>query len=660
MARAESTQPFLENPLVQENRRLQEAVDRLEAQLQQTTALEELAGFWRWEMDADLRFTWVSEEFARLTGRPTASVIGKSRADMGAARANTAAWERHQEVLAQHRPFRDYRYPYIDSIGKLKNISVSGNPVFDAEGVFRGYRGTCRNITADVEAVDQAHEVTARLLEALERSSDSFALFSPEDRLMASSARHRALFREIADQLVPGAQYEALIRENARHLIFEDEAAREAWIAERMTYHRAPEGVLTMRRQDGRVIESREERLPDGCTFIIAMDVTERHRQQEDLADNEALFRLLFERSPMGMAVVDETGNYTRCNDAYCRFLGYAREELLGMNTLDVSHPEEIAALQERYFGDGARESADHQFERRYITKEGRTVIGLMTTALLPPIAGRETGQGTNIICQVIDVTERVATEDALRLAKEDAEIANRAKSDFLANMSHELRTPLNAIIGFSEVLLGQYFGPFDNPRYREYAQDIRGSGMHLLEFIDDLLDLAKIESGRLTPTDTDIDCAMLIDGIVRLLRERAQAAEVQITTDLPIGLPALRADTRMIKQIIMNLLSNAVKFTPRRGGVTIRTALNAETGGIDITVSDTGIGIAPEDLPRIRRRFGRATSIETQHIQGTGLGLSIVDSLVDLHGARFTINSELGKGTIARVSFPPERTVRG
>ncbi|KZD07279.1 PAS domain S-box protein [Oceanibaculum pacificum] len=646
----------LDTALAQENEVLRARVRALEAALRKTEALPELAGFWRWEMDAALRFTWVSEEFAALTKMSAEIVLGKSRAELGVPRGDTAAWEQHLEDLAQRRPFREYRYSYIDGTGVLKNISVSGDPIFDAEGVFQGYHGISRNITADVQAVHQANEATARLLEALERSSDGFVLFDPGDRLLVCNSRHRSLFPEMASRLTIGAEYAALIRESAESLDLPGPEAREAWVAERLAYHQAPQGSMILRRHDGRVLELREERLPDGCTFVIAGDATERHHRQEELVSNEALFRLLFERSPMGMAVVDGEGRYLRCNDAYCRFLGYSQEEICRMGTADVTHPEDQPAMQER-LGEQAREkTAEYRFEKRYLTKEGNQVIGLMTTATLPAQPGKQ----PTIIAQVLDVTERVNAEHALRLAKEEAEIANRAKSDFLANMSHELRTPLNAIIGFSEVLLGQYFGPFENLRYREYAQDIRSSGMHLLEFIDDLLDLAKIESGRLTPTDSDIDCAALIESIIRLLRERAHAAELQMTTDMPSELPLLRADVRMVKQIAMNLLSNAVKFTPPRGGVTIRAALNHATGGIELTVSDTGIGIAPEDLPRIRRRFGRAASSETRHIQGTGLGLAIVDSLVALHDARLDIESELGRGTIARVCFPPSRTVRG
>ncbi|MDM7944821.1 MAG: ATP-binding protein [Oceanibaculum nanhaiense] len=277
-----------------------------------------------------------------------------------------------------------------------------------------------------------------------------------------------------------------------------------------------------------------------------------------------------------------------------------------------------------------------------------------MTTAVL------ETGAGADvqIISQVIDVTERAAAEDELRSAKEEAEIANRAKSDFLANMSHELRTPLNAIIGFSEVMLGQYFGPFDNPRYRDYAEDIHASGQHLLEFIDDLLDLAKIEAGRLTLIETNLHVASLVQGTIRLFADRAESAEIELTNDVPPGLPHLMADERMTRQILVNLISNAIKFTPAGGQVSVSAVLTA-TAAIQILVSDTGVGIEPEEIPLIRQRFGRASRAAKHKIQGTGLGLAIIDSLIGLHDGEMDIESWPGRGTIVRVTFPAGRTVR-
>ena len=638
-----------------EMERLRKRIADLEAELEKFREVPRLARLWRWETDADLRFTLLSDEFAAETGLDPDDVLGKTRAEVGMPRTNQEAWQRHLDDLANRRPFWDYRYSYAARNGQIRTVTVSGTPIHAADGNFLGYRGTCQNITDQVREVDIANDSAWKLVQALELSSDGFVLFDADDRLVLCNRWHRELFPGIASLLTPGSHYLDCLRENIPNLLPERTPDQvEEWVAYRIAYHRNPKGTLTLHHRDGRVIELREERLADGATLIIGHDATERTHRAAAEARKEALFRQLFERSPMGMAVIDLTGRYLRVNDAYCRFVGYDRDELRHMSVRDVTHPDDAEQMAQRFASQAQARSGEFQFEKRYITKGGDIVVGLMTTAVL------ETGAGADvqIISQVIDVTERVGAEDELRSAKEEAEIANRAKSDFLANMSHELRTPLNAIIGFSEVMLGQYFGPFDNPRYRDYAEDIHASGQHLLEFIDDLLDLAKIEAGRLTLIETNLHVASLVQGTIRLFADRAESAEIELTNDVPPGLPHLMADERMTRQILVNLISNAIKFTPAGGQVSVSAVLTA-TAAIQILVSDTGVGIEPEEIPLIRQRFGRASRAAKHKIQGTGLGLAIIDSLIGLHDGEMDIESWPGRGTIVRVTFPAGRTVR-
>ena len=637
-----------------EMERLRARIADLEAELEKLRAVPGLARLWLWETDADLRFTFLSEEFQTETGLDPGDVIGRTRAEIGITRDDQDAWQRHLDDLANRRPFRDYRYSYAARNGQIRTVTVSGTPIHAADGNFLGYRGTCQNITDQVREVDIANDSAWKLVQALELSSDGFVLFDADDRLVLCNRRHRELFPGIASLLTPGSHYLDCLRENIPNLLPERTPDQvEEWVAYRIAYHRNPKGTLTLHHKDGRVIELREERLADGATLIIGHDATERMRRAAIEARKEALFRQLFERSPMGMAVVDAKGRYIRMNDAYCRFVGYDRDELAHMSVRDVTHPDDAGHMAQRFATQAQSRVGEFQFEKRYITKAGDIVVGLMTTAVL------ETGgDDVQIIAQVIDVTERVATEDELRNAKEEAEIANRAKSDFLANMSHELRTPLNAIIGFSEVMLGEYFGPFDNPRYRDYAEDIHASGRHLLEFIDDLLDLAKIEAGRLTLIETNVHVASLVQGTIRLFADRAESAEIELSNDVPPGLPHLLADERMTRQILVNLISNAIKFTPVGGQVSVSAVLTA-AAAIQILVSDTGVGIEPEEIPLIRKRFGRGRRTANHKIQGTGLGLAIIDSLIGLHDGAMEIESWPGRGTIVRVTFPAGRTIR-
>jgi len=249
---------------------------------------------------------------------------------------------------------------------------------------------------------------------------------------------------------------------------------------------------------------------------------------------------------------------------------------------------------------------------------------------------------------------EREAAWRELRVAKEEAETASRSKSEFLANTSHELRTPLNAIIGFADLLAGQKFGPLGNPRYVGYAVDIRDSGQHLLELINDVLDLSKVEYGKLELLEEPVDVAAAAESCLRLMRPRAEAAQVGLAAELPPGLPALRADDRRLKQILLNLLSNAVKFTPAGGSVVLRARADAE--GFHLSVADTGIGIADGDLAKALSPFGQVDSRLARRYSGTGLGLPLTKAMVELHGGRLRIDSRVGAGTTVTVSLPPGR----
>ena len=250
------------------------------------------------------------------------------------------------------------------------------------------------------------------------------------------------------------------------------------------------------------------------------------------------------------------------------------------------------------------------------------------------------------------EVVWRVRAEEELRAAKEEAELANRAKSEFLANMSHELRTPLNAVIGFSEMIRGEMFGAIGNAKYVEYATDIADSGKHLLDLITDILDLSKIEAGKLELCEDEVDVARVIDACLTLVKERAGSGGLTLKCEIPPELPALRADERKLKQILLNLLSNAVKFTPEGGTVTLAVAVES-SDAIVIQVIDTGIGIAPEDIATVMSPFGQVDSALSREFDGTGLGLPLTKALVELHGATFELESEVGVGTTATVRFP-------
>ncbi len=253
--------------------------------------------------------------------------------------------------------------------------------------------------------------------------------------------------------------------------------------------------------------------------------------------------------------------------------------------------------------------------------------------------------------------TERMLTlesdKDALIA---DLRASNKAKSEFLANMSHELRTPLNAILGFSEVMKGEIFGALGDARYRGYAGDIHQSGTHLLSLINDILDLSKIEAGKLELQDDEFRLGTLAEMTMGIFQLQAEQAGVTFSARLQDD-PHIRWDWRAAKQISFNLISNAIKFTPRGGSVNVWVGLDAG-GWLRVAVSDTGCGIAPEEHDKVFQSFGQGRHDIVPRQKGTGLGLPIVKGLVDLHGGRITLESAVGRGTTVTVHVPPERVL--
>jgi PAS domain S-box-containing protein len=268
------------------------------------------------------------------------------------------------------------------------------------------------------------------------------------------------------------------------------------------------------------------------------------------------------------------------------------------------------------------------------------------------------TSSGAEVLLIARDISAHRRTEADLRDAKEQAELANRTRSQFVANMSHELRTPLNAIIGFSEIIADESFGPTGQPLYTEYARDIRDGGRHLLTVINDILDYAKAEDGKMELYEDITDLHVIIGASVRVMIGRAENADVRVRQEIEENLPHVLADAMKLKQVLLNLVSNAVKFTARGGSVTI-SAGSASDGGLDIAVLDTGIGMTEAEVRVALEPFTQIESDLNRKYEGTGLGLPITNSLVKLHGGRLLIDSTPGVGTRVTVHLPAARIFR-
>jgi two-component system cell cycle sensor histidine kinase PleC len=234
--------------------------------------------------------------------------------------------------------------------------------------------------------------------------------------------------------------------------------------------------------------------------------------------------------------------------------------------------------------------------------------------------------------------------------------MANRSKTEFLANMSHELRTPLNAIIGFSQMICDRTYGPLGDDRYLEWAKYVNASGTHLLQLINDILDLAKIEAGQLTIAPQYVDVGNLLKDCDAMLITRAKTSNIALTFKVMADMPPVFADGLRIKQIVLNLTENAIKFTSKGGSVRV-TADSTQDGGTRIQISDTGVGMTKQQMKKALERFSQIKTDQLATNEGVGLGLAICKSLMELHGGTLDIDSVPGEGTTASIVFPPRRT---
>ncbi|MEO5337597.1 MAG: PAS domain S-box protein [Magnetospirillum sp. WYHS-4] len=381
----------------------------------------------------------------------------------------------------------------------------------------------------------------------------------------------------------------------------------------------------------------------------IIRDISERRRTEDRLRQ---LSRAV-EQSPVSVVITDTQGTIQYVNPKFTEVSGYSEDEALGNNPRILksgeTSPDDYLAMWDAL---RAGETWRGEFHNR--RKSGELY---WESASISPIRAAD-GTVTHFIAVKEDISERKQTERALHQAKEQAEFANRAKTEFLANMSHELRTPLNSIIGFSDLVMSEVFGPVGAPQYREYVRDINDSGKHLLDLINDLLDIARIETGELRLHERPVDVLQVVGTCRRLIEERARNASLTLTVVTPSGLPGLNADERKVKQILINLLGNAVKFTPEGGNIALSARLDEE-GAIVFAVEDTGIGIATGDIATALSPFGQVDGTLARKYEGAGLGLPLSKNLAELHGGSLVLESAPGIGTRVTVRFPPERTIR-
>jgi signal transduction histidine kinase len=351
-----------------------------------------------------------------------------------------------------------------------------------------------------------------------------------------------------------------------------------------------------------------------------------------------------------GLSVFDRRGRLIALNSRFCELLDLPKELTVGAPLRDILTLQAVRGD----FGDGEPEAEVARRLEAFFRDVPKLAERAAPGGRVLQIRRRAMPDGS-IVTVYSDITEIRASERKLIQARSQAEMASHAKSDFLANMSHELRTPLNAIIGFSEIISQELFGSIGNQKYLEYMKDVHKSSLHLLSIINDVLDMSKIEAGKLELSKEALNIQTVIGEVIRMMRERAECRRIEMIAELSDDDIDTWADERAMKQIFFNLLSNAIKFSKEGGRVYIRVTSDRPDLAV-VEFEDFGIGMTEEEQERALQPFGQAKPSTTRNYGGTGLGLPITKGLIEAHGGKLEIRSRAGHGTVVRVILPAER----
>jgi len=494
-------------------------------------------------------------------------------------------------------------------------------------------------------------------LAALDGIGEALAVWDEGPRLLRFNRRLPEIFGLSPADLVPGLPAKdflfLLIDQGVVNLRAEE---AEAWVEAYVDASTRADRKQEVRLADGTWLSFDWRRMPPGLGsggyVSVFSDITARKRAQLRLRHAEAKYRQIFDNVQEGILQVTPEGRILSVNKAGARVFGYASPEVMLREVTNIGRQLYLQSTRQRELMDLLeRNGAVQDFRSQMRRRDG----GIIWVAKTLRRVVDDRGNTVMIEGMFRDVSSQRRAEEALMQAKDQAEAANRAKSDFLANMSHELRTPLNAILGFSQILSEGMLGPLGNAKYTEYCRDILASGRHLLALINDILDMAKVEAGKMALDEEWLDLEDSIDAALLLVRERAAQGSIHLSKTLPKPPPTVWGDTRRLRQVWINLLTNAVKFTPAEGRVNVNVSVS-EDGTIAIAVSDTGIGIAAADIERVLQPFSQVETALSRGHEGTGLGLALTRSLVELHGGRLAIDSEVGIGTTVTVILPADR----
>jgi PAS domain S-box-containing protein len=493
-----------------------------------------------------------------------------------------------------------------------------------------------RDITTRKKAVEKLKRNEEKYRALFEQSNDAIFLNRVDGTIVDVNEKACEIFGYTRDEFKTKTVVDILAPVHRKFGSAGMDKFRKNGVVSIYTQYQKANGEIFDAEVNAKIIEG-EGDLAQG----IIRDISERKKAEEEVIRSEMKYRALFEKSNDAVLIHDMSGKVIDVNDKTCEMFGYSKEELIKINIIDLIFPEDI---EKTTLAIGKiKENKSWRNETRMFRSDG-SIIHLDVNGSLIEAQGK--------IIQAVgrDITERIKAEEEMMQAKIEAETASRSKSDFLATMSHELRTPLNSIIGFSDIILDGLAGNLED-KQEHYLQHISQSGRHLLNLINDILDISKIEAGKMELYPEIVDIRKSVSEIVTMTESLASRKNIAVDIDMPDDMPLISADKSKIKQIMYNILGNAIKFTDNGGNVYIN--LSNDDENVIMSITDTGIGISPEDQNKLFKPFSQIDTSISRRFEGTGLGLALVKELIELHGGRIWVESEAGKGSTFSFRLP-------
>jgi len=621
------------------------AEDRLKESEERFRNLVESTSDWVWEVDANAVYTYASPKVEDLLGHEPDEVIGKTPFDFMPPEEAKRVAAGFKDIAEAQKPFERLENMNLHKDGRLVVLETSGVPIFDANGDFRGYRGIDRDVTERKLAEEALAKEQNLLRTLIDNLPDYIFVKDTESRFIINNVAHmHVLGVRTPEEVIGKTDFDFFPQELAEQYYADEQELIQSGqpLINRVEFTIDKEGKKQW-------LLTSKVPLHDSNGSIVRLvgmsrDITELKKAEEAIQRETAKLGAMISGMEEGVVFVDAQDRIAEANPYFSRLMEMDRDELVGKTLWDCHHGAVADRLRNYIRKFRAQPDSPPIITQRPI-KDARNDSPTLERGCSQMIMRMQPiyrdGVYDGVLLNAIDVTELVD-------AKREAEEANRAKSEFLANMSHELRTPLNSTIGFAEVLRDGICGEL-NEDQMECVIDIYESGKHLLRMINDILDLSKVEAGKVELKLEEFSVDVAIHEAQSIIRDMANKKQLNLQIAVAEGLPDVYADPMKFKQIMYNLLSNAVKFTPEGGNINIDTDFNG--GEFLISVTDTGIGIAPENHESIFDEFKQLDSSRARRYEGTGLGLALTKRLVLLHGGRIWVESE-GAGLGSKFSF--------